>query len=212
MAQGLFASDPAGVDRARRADASLDHESPLKDLFEDQLAAADLVIVNKIDEIDARELERVKAQIAAHVPPEVKIVTAVHGELSPEVVLGLGRASEASIDLRPTHHDAHHAEGRDHDHDLFDSLVLDLPELERDALIRGLQALARHHTVYRAKGFASVPGKPMRLVIQGVGKRIDSYFDRAWTPSEARATRLVVIGLDLEREALLRTLLDAAAA
>ena len=50
----------------------------------------------------------------------------------------------------------------------------------------------------RIKGFAAIPGKPMRLLVQGVGKRFDKHFDRKWLADETRATRLVVIGQELD--------------
>jgi cobalamin biosynthesis protein CobW len=207
---GRFADDPQAVDEQRRADPELDHERPLQDLFEDQLSAADLVIVSKADELDAAGLERVRAQILQHTPPGVRIIAAKHGELPFDVVLGLHSASEDSIDTRHTHHDEDHAEGREHSHELFDTIVLRLPSLERAALLRGLEAVVRDHEVYRAKGFAAVSGKDMRLVVQGVGSRFDSYFDRAWTADEARKTELVFIGMHLDRERVEATLLTAA--
>ncbi len=209
---GRFAADPEAVDRERLQDPNLDHQSSLRDLFEDQLSAADLVIVNKTDSLDAAGRAQVDATINERTPPAVKVVHAVKGELPLEVVLGLERATEDTIDQRRTHHDAHHAEGRDHDHDLFDTHVLRLGELERDALVRALEQLARKHSVYRAKGFAAVPGKPMRLVVQGVGTRFDSYFDRPWGPDETRGTHLVVIGTGLDRDVLLSTLEETLAA
>jgi cobalamin biosynthesis protein CobW len=65
--------------------------------------------------------------------------------------------------------------------------------------------------VYRAKGFAEVDDKPMRLVVQGVGPRFDSYFDRPWAEGEQRTTELVVIGEHLDLERVTATLLQAAA-
>jgi cobalamin biosynthesis protein CobW len=208
---GQFADDPAAVDEQRRADPSLDHERPLHELFEDQLSAADLVIVSKVDELTPEELARVKATLGEHLPAGVKVITASHGQLPFDVVLGLERASEATIDERHTHHDDDHAHGRAHSHELFDTLVLRLGAMDRAALLRGLEAVVREHEVYRAKGFAAVSDKPMRLVVQGVGRRIDSYFDRPWQPDEKRSTELVVIGSHLDREQVTRTLLSAAA-
>jgi len=208
---GQFASDPHAVDELRRADPNLDHESPLQELFEDQLSAADLVIVNKVDELDEAGLASVRAQIAEHLPRGVKVVTAIRGELPFDVVLGLGSASEDTIDDRHTHHDEDHAEGKEHSHELFDTIVVRPGTLSRAALLRGLAAVVREHEVYRAKGFANVDDKPMRLVVQGVGSRFDSYFDRAWTADEARKTELVLIGSHLDQERVTRTLLGAAA-
>lgn len=207
---GRFADDPAAVDEQRREDPNLDHDRPLRELFEDQLTAADLVIVSKADELDAAGLERVRGEIEAHAAPGVKIIHAVRGELPFDVVLGLGCATEDNIDARHTHHDEDHAEGRDHSHELFDTVVLRIGSLERQALLRGLSAVVREHEVYRAKGFAAVDGKDMRLVVQGVGARFDSYFDRPWSPQEARQTELVLIGSHLDKDRLQGTLLRAA--
>jgi cobalamin biosynthesis protein CobW len=68
-----------------------------------------------------------------------------------------------------------------------------------------LHALVEQHTIYRVKGFAALPGAAMRLVVQGVGRRFDSYFDRRWNADEDRhESRFVLIGEDLEREAMQR--------
>jgi len=207
---GQFADDPAAVDDQRRADPQLDHERPLQELFEDQLTAADLVIIHKADQLDDAGLARVREQIAGRAPRGAKIIAASHGELPFDVVLGLQSAAEDHIDARRTHHDEDHAQGREHSHELFDTVVLQLPALEREALLRGISAMVRDHEVYRAKGFAAVTGKDMRLTVQGVGPRIDSYFDRAWRADEPRQTQLVVIGEHLERAQLENTLLTAA--
>jgi cobalamin biosynthesis protein CobW len=53
------------------------------------------------------------------------------------------------------------------------------------------------------KGFLAVAGKEMRLVLQGVGGRIQHYYDRPWQPDEDKTSRLVVIGLKgLDRAAI----------
>ena len=65
----------------------------------------------------------------------------------------------------------------------------------------------RAHDILRLKGFAAVSGKPMRLAVQAVGPRVESYFDRPFGAGEARATRLVVIGqAGLDRAAIEREL------
>jgi cobalamin biosynthesis protein CobW len=208
---GQLALDPVAVARERERDPDLDHTRPLVDLFEDQLSVADLVILHKADLLDADGLAQVRARIATIAPREVKVIAASHGELPIDIVLGQGRAVEDTIDGRHTHHDGHHAAGRDHEHDHFDTHVLRLPAVSRDALLRGVRAVASEHEVYRVKGFASVPDKAMRLVVQGVGSRVEAYFDRAWAAGEPRETRLVWIGVELAPAALEKTFLDAAA-
>jgi cobalamin biosynthesis protein CobW len=202
VAAGRFAADPAAVDAQRRADDNLDHESPLAELFEDQLATADLVVVHKTDGLDAQALAGVEAAIRAETLPGVKLLHAQHGRIDADLLLGLRRAVEDAIDQRPTHHD----EEEDHDHDAFDSVSVTLDVADRGQLLEALAGLVARHEIYRAKGFVALPGAAMRLVVQGVGRRFDSYFDRPWRPGEPRATRLVFIGSGLDAAVLQREL------
>lgn len=214
VAAGTFAAYPDQVDAQRKLDPNLDHESPLHELFADQLASADLVVLNKADLIDADGLAKVRAEVAEELPAAVKVIEASSGKLPLEVLLGLGAESEQHIDARPTHHDAHHDgdDHDDHDHDAFDSISIDLPESDERVLIEALNQLVVEYGILRVKGFAAIAGKPMRLLIQGVGTRFDKHFDRAWRAEESRVTRLVLIGQDLDPaqlEARLRHALGA---
>jgi cobalamin biosynthesis protein CobW len=154
--------------------------------------------VHKVDGMDAAALEAVEATIRAEAPAGVKLVRASHGNVPMDVLLGLERAVEDVIDSRKTHHD----EEEDHDHDEFDSVSLTLQVADRAKVIPALTALVQRHEIYRIKGFVSLPGAAMRLVVQGVGQRFDSYFDRAWRADELRATRLVFIGDHLDAATL----------
>lgn len=209
VASGQFAENPEAVDAQRQADPNLDHESPLHELFEDQLSAADLVVLNKTDLIDEAGQAAVSAVLREELPAHVKIVPASNGTLDLSVLLGLNSASEETIDQRPDHHGS--ADDADHHHDEFDSVVVTGAPASRDEAIAALRQLVDGHTIYRAKGFAALPGAPMRLVIQGVGRRFDSYFDRHWRDDEARGSRFVLIGEDLDAEVLQRAF-DAALA
>ena len=204
VAAGTFAAFPEQVDAQRKLDPNLDHESPLHELFADQLASADLVVLNKADLIAADALAAVRAEVAEELPPAVKVIEASKGVLPLDVLLGLGAESEAHIDGRRTHHDSHHDDDDhdDHDHDAFDSISLELPEADEALLLDALTQLVVDTGILRVKGFAAIPGKPMRLLIQGVGTRFDKHFDRAWRADEPRVTRLVLIGQELEAEVL----------
>ncbi|MFL9991621.1 cobalamin biosynthesis protein CobW [Paraburkholderia sediminicola] len=202
-ASGQFAENPLAVDAQRKADPNLDHESPLHELFEDQLSAADLVILNKTDLLDESHQASVEATIRAEIPPQVKIVRAQMGQLDLHTLLGLEAASEETIHLRHDHHGS--AEDADHHHDEFDSVVVHADVSSREAVIAALQGLVETNTIYRVKGFAALPGAAMRLVIQGVGRRFDSYFDRRWQAGETAQglqSRFVLIGEDLDQAAL----------
>ncbi|WPP46448.1 cobalamin biosynthesis protein CobW [Pseudomonas sp. AN-1] len=196
VAAGTFAAFPEQVDAQRRADPNLDHESPLHELFEDQLACADLVVLNKTDLLADAALAAVRAEVAEELPPAVKIVEAQQGRLPLDVLLGIGAEAELHIDARPGHHD--HGDGEDHDHDEFDAFGVELPEVDERLLLATLAELVQRHAVLRVKGFVAVPGKAMRLLVQGVGQRFDRHFERAWREGEARATRLVIIGQALD--------------
>jgi len=196
---GTFAAFPDQVDAQRKQDPNLDHESPLHELFADQLASADLVILNKADQLDAEALAVVRAEVAHELPSAVKVVEAHSGKLPLSVLIGLNSETELHIDNRRTHHDDEH---EDHDHEEFDSFHVELPETEEVRLLTALKAAVTRHGILRVKGFAAIPGKPMRLLLQGVGQRFDKHFDRAWMAGEARSTRLVVIGQQLDRAAI----------
>jgi len=192
VAAGAFAEDPEALAAQRAADTAVDHDNPLEEVFEDQLLCADLVVMNKADLLDEAGRAKVRAEVNAHLPRAVKMVEAEHGRLDPRVILGLGAAAEDDLDARPSHH----GDGEDHDHDDFDSVALPVRATgtAEDLAIRVARA-AETPGVLRIKGFAEVTGKPMRLVVQGVGARISHHYDRPWKGTEPRDGRLVVIGL-----------------
>ncbi|MGH6662966.1 MAG: cobalamin biosynthesis protein CobW [Rhodospirillales bacterium] len=204
VAEGRFADDPDAVQRERAVDPAPGHDQPLTEVFEDQLLAADLVLLNKVDLLDAAVLARVKGDLGARLKPAVKVVTSVQGALDPRVALGLGAAAEDVIDARPSHHDGE----VDHDHDDFESFVVSFGAVaDPNVLDERIAAIARDHDVLRIKGFVAVDGKAMRHVVQAVGLRIERYYDRVWGKDEARRSRLVVIGESgLERAVIERRL------
>ena len=204
VAAGRFADDPFAVAAQRAEDPSLDHDNPLEEVFEDQLLCADLVILNKRDLLDDAGTAQVRALISATIRGSVKIVEASRGVLSASVLLGLNAAAEDDLQQRPSHHDGE--EG--HDHDDFDSFSVSVGTIaDPSLLIARIETAMAVHDILRIKGFVDVAGKPFRAVIQGVGGRIEQYFDRAWKPHENRSSRLVVIGVKgIDQAAITRAL------
>ncbi|MGO1161563.1 cobalamin biosynthesis protein CobW [Brucella pseudogrignonensis] len=211
VAEGRFADYHDKVDAQRAADESLDHESPLEELFEDQIHAADLIVLNKADLVDPSKLDSVKADVAERSSRRVNMVPASFGKLGADVLLGLGVGTEDDIANRKSHHEIHHADGHEHDHDEFESFVVEAGSVaDPKAFTEKLKAVIAEHDVLRIKGFVDVPGKPMRLVVQAVGQRIEHYFDRPWGKDEVRNTRLVVIGLhEIDEQAITKAVKDA---
>jgi cobalamin biosynthesis protein CobW len=205
LAEGQVASDLEALSAQRKADAALDHDNPIEEVFGDQIACADLVVLNKRDLLDASGIDKAVAAIEGALPRAVRIVTVAEGRVDPGALLGLGVGTEDDIANRRTRHD----EEPEHDHDDFESFVVSLPELgDPAAIVARIARLAESHNVLRMKGFAAVEGKPMRLLIQAVGPRVSHYYDRPWGEAEPRQGNLVVIGLKgLDRDAVERTLL-----
>jgi cobalamin biosynthesis protein CobW len=190
-AAGRFATDPEAVARQRKADPMIEHDNPLEELFGDQLACADLVILNKTDLVAPDRLSRLRGDIEARLRPGVRLVDAEQGRVAPAVALGLAAAAEDDLAVRPSCHDLDEV----HDHDDFDSFVVERGPVTDSAIFHTrLAALIRAHDVLRIKGFLDVPGRDRRQVVQAVGDRIEQHFDRAWLPDEHKASRLVVIG------------------
>lgn len=204
VAAGRFANDTELVQQQRLADENLDHDPSLKELLDDQLSAADLVAVSKNDLLAPEQRELVEQVVSAKVPGAVKTIYTSNGEVSLDVLMGIESAAEDRIDAVHTHHDHHHDHGEHHEHthDHFDSFVITLGEVQGDALQAILKDLIAQNNIYRAKGFAALPGKPMRQVLQAVGKRLDVHFDRLWSQDDARKTQLVFIGKGIEKAAI----------
>jgi cobalamin biosynthesis protein CobW len=211
VAAGRFAPNVAAVDRQRLADDSIDHETPLSEVFEDQISCADIVLLTKPDLAGPEGVARAKAVIAAAAPRPLPVIEVAEGAVDPRVILGLGAAAEDDLDTRPSHHDG----ADDHEHDDFDSVVIDIPECaDPSEIVSRIAILAERQNILRVKGYAAVAGKPMRLLVQAVGTRVRHQYDRPWTPQEARRGRLVVIAEhdDIDAAAIRGILVPNAAA
>lgn len=206
VAAGRFAPDEAAVQAQREADESLDHETPLSEVFEDQIACADIVLLSKADLAGEAGLAAARTVIEAEAPRKLPILPLTDGVIDPRVILGLGAAAEDDLAARPSHHDG----ADDHEHDDFDSVVIELTEIADPAdLAARIARLAREQNILRVKGHVAVAGKPMRLLVQAVGERVRHQYDRPWGAAP-RASRLVVIAEhdDID-EAAIRAVLAA---
>jgi cobalamin biosynthesis protein CobW len=202
VAAGRFAPDLDAIAAQRAADNSIDHETPLSEVFEDQVSCADIVLLSKADLAGDSGLAAARAIISAESPRAVPMLAMTDGIIDPRVILGLNSAAEDDIAARPSHHDGED----DHEHDDFDSVAISLPEtLDPEVLADSIRRLAREQNILRVKGYVAVKGKPMRLLVQAVGERVRSQFDRPWGDSP-RTSQLVVIA---ERHHIDRAAIEA---
>ncbi|TCL10189.1 cobalamin biosynthesis protein CobW [Shimia isoporae] len=207
VADGRFAPNVAAVDAQREADEGLDHETPLSEVFEDQISCADIVLLTKPDLAGPEGVAKAKEIVLSEAPRPLPVVEVAEGDVDPRVVLGLEAAAEDDMDARPSHHDGHH----DHEHDDFESVVIEVPEQsDPGAFAAKIEKMAKDLNILRVKGYAAVEGKPMRLLVQAVGARVRHQFDRPWKPEEGRQGRMVVIAEhdDVNVDAIRAALLD----
>ncbi|NES23514.1 MAG: cobalamin biosynthesis protein CobW [Symploca sp. SIO3E6] len=197
LAAGTLVGDLEALEAQRQADPNLEHETPIEELFEDQLACADLVLLTKVDLVDEASLTKVMEWLQQELPSGVKIVPCHEGQIKPDILLGFNAAVEDNLDSRPSHHDTE--EDHDHDDEITSVQFISEQSFEPKALVNKLQQLVQQQEIYRIKGFVDVPQKPMRMVLQGVGNRLETFYDRPWQAEESRQTRLVLIGRQLNQ-------------
>lgn len=189
VAKGQFAPDLDAVQAQREADGSIDHETPLSEVFEDQISCADIVLLSKADLAGDAGVEKARAVIEAEAPRKLPILPMSEGVIDPRIILGLNAAAEDDLEARPSHHDGHH----DHEHDDFESIVVEMGEVsDPEALQNAIVKLARERNILRVKGYVAVEGKPMRMLVQAVGERLRAQYDQPWG-AQPRKTALVVI-------------------
>ena len=201
VTDGRFAHSVEAIDAQRKQDENLDHETPLSELFEDQVACADMIVVNKADLLDAAQADALVASLRSSARDGVQVVKTSMGKLPVDVLLGQGIGAEADLASRHELHHHHHDDDdehghhhHEHDHDAFESFVVNLGEIsDAKQFADQTSDIIRAHDILRLKGFAAVAGKPMRLTLQAVGPRVDTYFDQPFGTAP-RVTRLVVIG------------------
>ena len=210
--KGQFSSNLEAIEKQRLNDENLDHETPISELFEDQLTCADLIIINKSDLISVAEIDALKTKLGSKTRKGVKIIQSTMGNVPSKVLLGQNVNAEKDIQSRHEihhdhHHDDHHHDDHHHDdhhHDDFESFIVNLPEItDQKEFLKRMEGVIVNHSILRLKGFASVEGKPLRMTIQAVGPRIETYFENSKSENNAHGTQLVVIGSSgLDKDAI----------
>ena len=203
LADGGVAHDLAALEAQRAADEELDHESPIDELFADQVGAANLIVLSKADLLDDDAAARARATVEARLDVPTPIIPVSGGAAPMDAILGLDMEDQAHArSAHMHHHHHHHDDAHDHDddhhhhdhgHDEFASHVIAINEVDdAEAFQAMIAALASDFGILRAKGRVAVAGKALPYVVQAVGRRVDGYFAR---DRDGGQGRLVVIGM-----------------
>ncbi len=206
LSNGRFVSDESAVEKQRKDDDSLDHLSPLEELFNSQLSAANVVILNKSDLIKPIELAIIKGNLKENIPSGVLLLEAKNADVPSEILFSNFPAQEKNKDEE--HHEQDHDHDHDHDHDQFISFRVDLANISNSAnLERALIEIIKQQDILRIKGFIFNPAKTHREVIQAVGTSINRYFDIPISQSDFKTSRLIIIGLrTMDKQQITRAL------
>ena len=196
--KGQFSNSLEAIEKQREQDENIDHDTPISELFEDQLACADLIIINKSDLISVSEMKNLQTELSSNTRAGVQIIQSTMGKVPSKILLGRNVSAEKDIQSRhEIHHDHHHDEHHhdEHHHDDFESFIVTLPEIKnQEEFIKRMEDVIVNHGILRLKGFASIEGKPLRMTVQAVGPRIETYFEQSKSENNTRDTQLVIIG------------------
>ena len=169
---------------------------------QEQLAFADLVLLNKIDLVGEEDIAQVEARIRA-INPTAKIIRSERCHVALEDVLGrdafsLDRVLEIEPEFLKHGHHHHHD-----DHVTSFSLLSDTP-LDPQRFFPWIQSVAQTFgpDMLRMKGIIAFEDDDDRFVMQGVHMLLEGNHQRPWSPEEPRTTRMVFIGRDLPRNTI----------
>lgn len=188
VVNGIFAPQMSTELEEKQNQTYVEHETPLSEVFEDQINCSDVVLLTKPDLVknisDARNI------IIKEMERNVPILEVQNGDIGADVILGVNAAAETDLDNRRSHHDGFD----DHEHDDFDTFSITVPKIldvEKFKIV--LEKLIRENDILRIKGFLRVESKPLNLLVQGVGKRLSVNFTDTKIPVE-NTGNLVFIG------------------
>ena len=188
VVNGIFAPQMSTELEEKQNQTYVEHETPLSEVFEDQINCSDVVLLTKPDLVENISVAR--NIIIKEMERNVPILEVQNGDIGADVILGVNAAAETDLDNRRSHHDGFD----DHEHDDFDTFSISVPkilDIEKFKIV--LETLIRKNDILRIKGFLRVESKPLNLLVQGVGKRLSVNFTDTKIPVE-NTGNLVFIG------------------
>ena len=202
LAGGHVVADPQALEAQRQADPSLDHSDAIDELFDEQLRAADLVLISRADLLQADQFKSVADRLQARCRPGLQVLPMAAGRVDADLLLG--NSDDAGSPNPSPRHDHDHDHDHDHSHVAIESVALTLHGHWSQAQLEAkLRQLIAEHRLIRAKGWLAMPGKQRLLQIQAVGPRLDCWYEGRQTPLTSTSDRgelqLVVLGFQLDR-------------
>ncbi|MDR9404548.1 MAG: GTP-binding protein [Halothece sp. Uz-M2-17] len=168
---------------------------------QEQVAFADVILLNKTDLVSPEELTALEERIR-DMNRMVKIYHTQYADVAMDDVLGVEAFNlERALDIDPEF-----LEEIDHDHDdsIFSFAITESGAIDLERLNQWLGDLLQTQgpNIFRMKGILNIAGESERFVFQGVHMIFDGKPDRPWKPDEVRKNELVFIGRDLNPDQL----------
>jgi G3E family GTPase len=225
VAQTFFVDENVGKNTRLDAVVTVADAKWLRDRLRDapeaknQIAFADVILINKTDLVSDAELRETEARIRG-INPYAKLHRTQRAQIPLNEVLGRNAFDlERILDIEPEFlhaddhdHDHHHDHDHDHDHahglkhyhdEEMQSIALSTDKpLDPDKFFPFIQNLVQVEgpNILRSKGILSLRDDPQRFVFQGVHMMLDGDHQREWREGELRTSRVVFIGRNLPEE------------
>ena len=174
------------------------------DEAQEQVAFADVILLNKTDLVSEDELKKVESKISS-INRYARIFRTQKSQIELAAILDKGAFDlNRILEFEPDF--LHHGHDHDHEEEVKSlSLTADRP-VDPDKFQKWMGALLqlRGPDIFRSKGILAIDGAPRRYVYQGVHMMMDSGWGTPWKPGEKPSSKLVFIGRNLDGENLQR--------
>ena len=191
LARGEVVADLTLLEQQRADDPSLDHDDSIDELFDEQLEQADLVLISRADRLSGEQQQLAAQQLEqrSHYPGVMSLPIS-HGQVDPQLLLGLSRQEQPVADPSAHDHEHHH---HDHHHPELLSASLQMQgRWQRQGLESVLTQAIEAMGLLRLKGRIPIAGKALPLQVQAVGRRLDCWYEDDQAASDQ--LNLVLIG------------------
>lgn len=183
------------------------------EIAREQIAFADVVVVNKIDLVDSKERDQIERSVRT-LNPTATLMSSSRGRIAADSLLGVRRfALPAVLELEPDLLDADAPHDHEHDTSIRTCWVTNTRPLDAARFTRWVNQLVQREgaQLMRMKGILNFNGEPRRFNFHSVHMLLEGGPGAAWRVGEERTSRLVFIGRDLDEKRLSEAFADCVA-